>query len=112
MTNSKQIIINEISKVIKAVFEPLTLSLSNETCNSLAEVIYSLASIRIKEEKPIEKYELKECILFSPIPNYWNKQDLYEAYIRFQKCTNSQIDCEGFINGFAWALSILQGEKE
>lgn len=106
--NSNPKATQDLSKLMKDVFDNFSTSISDETYTSLAEVVYSICSIHILNEQ--ENEEPKEPRLISPLPCFWNKGNLIEAHDRFQKCMSRQVDCEGFINGFAWALTIMQGE--
>lgn len=106
ITNSKAT--HEIAKITKEVFGQFTPSLSEETYNALAEVVYTISALYLKDE--FSDGKPKEPQLISPLPCFWNKKNLIEAHERFQKCMDTQVDCEGFINGFAWALTLFQGD--
>lgn len=106
ITNQKAT--NQIAKITKDVFGQFAPSLSDETYATLAEVIYVISALYLREDTIAGKP--KEPQLISPLPCFWNKENLIEAHDRFQKCLNTQVDCEGFINGFAWALTLFQGE--
>ena len=98
----------EIAKITKDVFGRFAPSLGDETYTALAEVIYAISVLYLREDAIAGKP--KEPQLVSPLPCFWSKENLVEAHDRFQKCMDKQVDCEGFINGFAWALTLFQGE--
>lgn len=97
----------DISRIMKEVFDNFSSSISDETYNSLAEVLYSICVIHFIHNQESED---KDPRLISPLPYLWNKSNLIETHDRFQKCMDTKVDCEGFINGFAWALTLFQGE--
>lgn len=54
-----------------------------------------------------ENVEFHEANLYCPIPEPWDGDFIIHAYESFLKCMEmepNEIDYEGFVNGFTWAL--------
>ncbi len=51
----------------------------------------------------MEKKEYQSS-LYVPLSKHWDEEFLIEAYRSFCNSMEEEVDYEGFINGFAWAL--------
>lgn len=46
--------------------------------------------------------------MYVPLSKHWDAEFLVEAYRSFCNSMDEEVDYEGFINGFAWALMIFE----
>lgn len=62
-----------------------------------------------------EDFQVHEANLYCPIPEPWDGEFLIKAYESFSDCMDMEIgevDYEGFVNGFAWALTSFDAAFE